>query len=490
MLEIKDRLRSRLTSLSEEEWLLASHNIRTQHAFCWSGLRADYELLNHSSVNDFAREYGWRLSQKYATPSQDDFYSAAFESTFFMSEDDKVFFQINLNRLRLLPPETGLAYEGERTMAIQMDHDYECWKAQHGWTDFTGMVEHGIERKSVPDGIRYILVDEAQDLCPLLFEYHKVLYEAHPEAEVTWYGDEDQCIYEFMGADPSIFVNQPATDTVFGEISHRLPANIAASAHEYISRNKNRLPKDIKGQDKPGIFSKQVGVEAAATEAILDSKGLILWLCPTNAQCDRVKEKLRELGYALKMTSEEKECVRALQLLASKPRRLKVEDLRLLTEAKLGGKKLFPFTREWFVEPLKFSIQVKAWLAGTEDLGLVGLDVEDVRLSDRFQSVWRDNNLSELFKLDDTREKVARALLANKEEDYWIEVTTFHKSKGREADTVVVLKDVAGKMLSSILYDPEAGRRAGFVAMTRTRHKLILYRQEHERCRDWYKVTW
>lgn len=490
--EVKERLRARLTSLSDLDWSTASHNIRTQHSLCWSGLRGEYEVLDGSALNEFAKAYGWRISQKYVSPNADDFYAAAFsEGGFFATDDDKVFFQINLNRLSLLPPETGLAYEGEKNLARAMDHDYEHWKAEKGYTDYTGMVEHAIRKRHTPTGIRYILVDEAQDLCPLLYEYHKVLYTDHPDAEVRWYGDEDQCVYGFMGADPAIFVQQPSSETTFGEISYRLPAPIAAMANEYISRNKGRLPKVIKGQAKPGPLFKAMSWEQAAEHATAGTQGLVLWLCPTNSQCNKVKDQLRTAGYAMKLSEEEKQAIQALRFIQNRPLRLKAADLRLLTEAKVQGRKLFPYDRHWWAKPHEMNKQITAWISGSEDIGLTGISVDDDRLSPQLSEILRSGYIQPIFDSPgDDRQKTADNLLSSAQADYWIEVITFHKSKGREADTVVVLKDVMGKMLSSILWDPEAGRRAGFVAMTRTRGTLVLYRQEHERCRDWYKVTW
>lgn len=488
--EVKERLRAKMTYLSDPDWSVASHNIRTQHSLCWGGMRSDFELMSGDQVNLFSKAYGYRISSKYANPNPDDFYNSMFSDTgFIQSDDDKAFFQINLNRMRLLPPETGLNYEGEKAIAKRMHTDFECFKAIHGWTDFTGMIEHGIRKRITPEGIRYILVDEAQDMCQLLYEYHKVLYAENPQAEVTWYGDEDQCIYEFMGADPSIFVQQAAAETVFGETSHRLPLAVSTLANAYISKNKNRLPKNITGQDKPGDVLRATGKEETAREVSRTSTGHVLWLCPTNAQVNRTKTWLLSEGYPLKLTLEEKQAVDALKFILSKPKRLKQADLRLLTESTLDGKKLLPFTKEWWPEPHKMSKQVKAWIAGTDDIGVTGLTVEDSRLSPRFQALLASGSIDDLFIHSPDRLTLAKSCVEASDQPYWIEVTTYHKSKGREADTVVVLKDVAGKMLSSILWDPEAGRRAGFVAMTRTKHRLIMYRDDYDRCRDWYGVT-
>ena len=479
-------------SLSDADWSVASHNIRTQHSLCWAGVRSDYEVIHGGHLREFCKQYGWRITAKYTAPSVDDFYNAAFgEHGFQMTDDDKIFFTINLNRLRLAPPETGLVYAGEKALAVRMDHDYEHWKSQSAYIDFTGMVEEAITKRRVPTGVRYILVDEAQDLCPLLYEYHKVLYQAFPEAEKRWYGDEDQCIYEFMGADPNIFVSHESHQTVYGEISYRLPASVAGMANEYIKKNKHRFPKTIQGQAKPGEILKCTSWVEAAAAATQGATGPILWLCPTNSQVDKTRDLLREAGYALKQTPEDIQAATTLALIQSKPRRLGLSELRLLTEAKVLGRKLFPYDRHWWAEPQKMSKQLARWLSGEEDLGGTGLGSDDDRLSPQMQEVLQTGRLPLIFdETGDDRLETAERLLKAVVAPYAIDVTSYHKSKGREADVVVVLKDVNGKMLSSLLWDPEAGRRTGFVALTRTRGRLVLYRQEHERYRDWYKVTW
>lgn len=483
---MKTRLRAQMTSLSKEEWSLQSYNIRTQHSLCYGGLRNQYDLVGGAELREFATTYGWRLSTSYRGEADAD---TILNST-WKHEDDRIFYYVGLNRLRMLPPDTGLTYESDKTLAIKMHADYECFKKKKYLMDFTGMIEQGILQSIAPRGLKYILVDEAQDMCRLLYEHHKVLYRANPDAKVMWYGDDDQAVYEFMGADPSIFVQQEAAEVIYGEVSRRMPLVHGAKAHTYISKNRNRLPKSIVGSRGEGVSTHALSLEDTI-DLVRGRSGEILWLTPTNHQAAKTREKLREAGISLKKTDEEREAITLLQWLHTKPKRLKLSDLKLLTETTLGGRKLVPFERRWFTEPHKFSKQVRAWISGEDPFDILGLSPEDPRLGVDLQEILRTGALGKLFTHDGDTVRVDHAgyLLATAKALGEVEVTTYHKSKGREADTVVVLKDVSGKMLESILYDPEAGRRLGFVAMTRSKNMIIFYRDEYGRCKDFYEVT-
>ena len=131
---------------------------------------------------------------------------------------------------------------GEAQLLKKLDRDYRAYKAERDLIDFTGMVEEAIKRRIVPEDISEIHVDEAQDMCALFYTYHLMLYKAL-EVPVTWYGDEDQSIYAFMGSDHTLFVNHPAEETVYGELSWRMTKTLAREANDYISNNKQRFLK-------------------------------------------------------------------------------------------------------------------------------------------------------------------------------------------------------------------------------------------------------
>ena len=94
---------------------------------------------------------------------------------------------------------------------------------------------------------RYILVDEFQDINPMQYEIVKMLGEKHHNIFAV--GDEDQSIYSFRGANPSIcfqfLKDYPSAKQIFMATNYRCNINIVEGAKKLISHNKERFKKDI-----------------------------------------------------------------------------------------------------------------------------------------------------------------------------------------------------------------------------------------------------
>ena len=109
-------------------------------------------------------------------------------------------------------PTTGI-YTISVKVAEQVLHD--C-KRDTGKLDFVDMIERPIAQGE-GQGLEVLIVDEAQDLAPLQWRMvHEVL---KPRAKRIYFaGDDDQCIYSWMGVDVRDFLNASDHKTVL--ISH------------------------------------------------------------------------------------------------------------------------------------------------------------------------------------------------------------------------------------------------------------------------------
>ncbi len=92
-----------------------------------------------------------------------------------------------------------------------------------------------------------ILVDEAQDMNQIQFQVLKLL--AFPHKNIFIVGDDDQSIYGFRGADPSILrefqESYENTHTVCLSVNYRSASLVVTQASRMISNNKMRFPKEI-----------------------------------------------------------------------------------------------------------------------------------------------------------------------------------------------------------------------------------------------------
>ncbi len=103
-------------------------------------------------------------------------------------------------------------------------------------------------RRAVQADHRHLLVDELQDLTPA----HVLLVRlaAGPAADVFGVGDDDQCIYGHVGADPRFLIDYrayfPGAAEHALEVNYRCPAPVTTAAATLLSYNDVRVPKDIR----------------------------------------------------------------------------------------------------------------------------------------------------------------------------------------------------------------------------------------------------
>ncbi|MDR1496152.1 MAG: UvrD-helicase domain-containing protein [Clostridiales Family XIII bacterium] len=94
---------------------------------------------------------------------------------------------------------------------------------------------------------RYIMVDEYQDTDPMQYRFVKLL--AGERGNICVVGDDDQCIYEWRGADITNILNFekdfPGAKVVKLEQNYRSNANILGGANSVIAHNSSRKSKEL-----------------------------------------------------------------------------------------------------------------------------------------------------------------------------------------------------------------------------------------------------
>lgn len=101
---------------------------------------------------------------------------------------------------------------------------------------------------------RYIMVDEYQDTNYMQYRFIKLLAEAHNNICVV--GDDDQCIYQWRGADINNILDFEKdfknTKVIKLEQNYRSYGNILAAAHSVVERNLQRKQKKLWTDKEPG----------------------------------------------------------------------------------------------------------------------------------------------------------------------------------------------------------------------------------------------
>lgn len=91
--------------------------------------------------------------------------------------------------------------------------------------------------------MEYIMLDEAQDCNKSDWTIVETLQGIHHNLFIV--GDPDQAIYEWRGAKPKMFIEFPNDRTIVLDQNYRSTSPILRLANSVISRNRNRLPKNL-----------------------------------------------------------------------------------------------------------------------------------------------------------------------------------------------------------------------------------------------------
>jgi len=135
----------------------------------------------------------------------------------------------------------------------------------NGWLDFDEQVHLAVAllladpvlRARVTRSTTHLLVDEAQDLTPVLVLLVRLL--AGPQQQLFAVGDDDQTIYGYAGADPRVLVDLPehyrgaASYTL--HVNHRCPPDVVRSATHLLAHNTVRVPKAIRASERGSVHS-------------------------------------------------------------------------------------------------------------------------------------------------------------------------------------------------------------------------------------------
>jgi DNA helicase-2/ATP-dependent DNA helicase PcrA len=182
--------------------------------------------------------------------------------------------------------EAAALPEAAREEARQAEHDnedfvtlyryYEEERTREGWVTFDDMLLEGWEallrfddlRAQAQQAYEQVLIDEFQDISRVQYQMLDVLTEPHRNYMAV--GDDDQCIYEWRGADPSFILNfreEYGADEYLIRDTFRPQAPHTALANAVIDRNDYRREKHLNLTRGFGGSAQVDSADGAAAEA-------------------------------------------------------------------------------------------------------------------------------------------------------------------------------------------------------------------------------
>ena len=151
-----------------------------------------------------------------------------------------------------------------KAMVLEAFKHYEAMKSRYGLIDFDDMLTRtkslfcSDERilKKWQERYRFYLIDEAQDMNGIQYDIIRMLCAG--EKNLFMVGDDDQSIYGFRGAKPSIMLDFPKDfsdcETILLDHNYRCAKEIAEASLALIDNNSSRYKKAISFSEAHGLF--------------------------------------------------------------------------------------------------------------------------------------------------------------------------------------------------------------------------------------------
>jgi len=454
---------------------------RTIHsqAYHLLGLTKD-DVMTGKWVRKFSDDHGYELS-----PQRDEHTDIedTFPQVLLQSLGDYLLFFENWRRHKMLFDidaafrqfYTPLVPQGfSLAMCHKFHREYEKAKQDYGKLDYTDMLTEVLKRQLVPAGVRVMMVDESQDQSGLLMAVFNHWVEKLQPERVYLAGDPNQAIYEFMAADPRIFLEYPCDKEVVLSKSWRLPRGVYDYSNKIIKRNRLLAdpslfaPRDVEGSvSKVPLEYLKLGEEStfllARNRYLLqdfidycEERGVVYSNLLEYPALERKEAKVMRSLVRLKkgQTVTLEEIARIMSLTPSKD--------NLIRGAKAEIKRL----RE--AEP---------W----QELNLNDLRGRFVAM--RFADEIRERYMPDTIKVEP---KFRRYLLTLARQDKLdstpkVRIGTIHSVKGKEAECVAVMPDMSWSTFTSYHTTPEVENRVAYVAATRSRDKLVILEPSSDR---------
>lgn len=340
-----------------------------------------------------------------------------------------------------------------------IDKGLKDYKAELGKIDFTDMIEGFVERGDCPD-FDLLIVDEAQDLVPLQWQMvDKLAEKSH---EVVYAGDDDQCIYEWMGVEPADFITRCHSATVLKQ-SYRVPLNVHDVSGSLIRRVTARVAKEWNPTDRLGSISWHFNLDEIDL-----TQGQWLVLCRTNYIANQVASRMKEMGL---LFFRQGSGFSVSQKIIDATRGW----TRLTTGSSLGRDE---FKNMWAFMDIEKRIRRQG------DKHIDSMTNEDVvsmsdvqRLMEQQEDLFGEHKpWFEVLRIPEKDRIYIQSVLRAGEkfdsDNPRIKLSTIHKAKGGEADNVALMLETS--RACQTMNDPDSEVRTFYVGMTRAKHNLHL----------------
>jgi len=410
---------------------------RTIHSACFKQLGLGrHQLLGANKQEDFVERTGYNLRSDHD-----------YGELFFSDDDYTICLQAKALAAATNKPLPEVIKGMGDHEALERIHGflraYNGYKREQGVYDFLDMLTEYLDNP-IPLPVDVVILDEAQDLSKLQWSIFRHMIEDAERVYIA--GDDDQSIYNFIGADPGAFNSFPADEVVVLTQSYRVPKVIGERADRVIRLVKDRQPKDVKWTDKPGRIT--LGGTKLTSQNIQHDKDTLI-LCRHRSQVLKASADLIHIPHSIDRSA----------ISNSRLSRIFSIHMRLQEGQKVTAREASTLMRYL---ARKWSAAKDKTEYGIEDLGLQAS-----------LPLW-----SPLVTASQATRAIFGALW-----NYWrkgyelnvppkVRIMTMHAAKGQEAEDVYIVPDCNLRVFENISSDAE--RRLMYVALTRAKQRCII----------------
>lgn len=333
------------------------------------------------------------------------------------------------------------------------------FKRDHCIYDFMDMlVEY--DRRGEPLPIRVGMLDEGQDLSPLMWRCFEKMVSRCDRVYLA--GDDDQAIYTFIGASEYGFLDHPCNEELVLSQSYRVPRLIGAAADKIIRHIPHRKQKEVQWRDFEGTIGKTnqdaMGFNwrslITAYPSDEDSAGIMVLLRHRKG-ATKFSDDLKLAGVAHSLNGEtmntwpEAKIIHSLYSLRDGGSITSAAAVKLAEALGRDTRKYREMTRRQRVTEIEgVNLSTLDWLAVVS---------KTRRERMRYQSLLKLVKQSGYESLVDAPS---------------IGVSTMHASKGKEAKLVIIVPDCTNIVKKNV--DTPTELRLSYVALTRAKQAAMI----------------
>lgn len=251
--ELSDRIVTRCREAYGSMTGLAEMFVGTIHAFCLDLLKTEspehlkYEVLNEVQQRLFVDRHSRQSGLTTCTDLQGRPLRRFVDSPHY------------INALSILREANIINDELIDCSILEGLHSYRDLLVGQHYLDYSAILEGAARclrddkalRARLADRVRYLIVDEYQDVNPIQEEIVRILHDLG--AHVCVVGDDDQTIYQWRGSDVENILSfkerYPTVASISLEENFRSSEGVVETARVFVEQNAERLPKAMRSTE-------------------------------------------------------------------------------------------------------------------------------------------------------------------------------------------------------------------------------------------------